>query len=116
MLSSKPRTPITCLVALVTALTLTFSATQPVKAEASPTNAVFALELDELRSSDGTVDVEAVKTAVEAVCSETAGCTIADVVWGALKILEECGASGGWVVIECKDGKVEIVGEIHCFE
>jgi hypothetical protein len=79
--------------------------------EASPTEAVLTLDLKELRSVDGTINHEAVKSTATELCSEMMDCDLADVIWAVLQILEECGESGGWVVIECTENGVEMQGD-----
>ena len=86
-----------------------------VDAEASPTESVLVLNLNEFRSADGTIDVEAVKDSVAAACSEMVECTVADIIWAALKIIEECGDSGGEVWIQCTEDKVEMISDILCY-
>lgn len=100
----------------IASATITEMLSVPVDAEASPTETVLTLDLNEFRSVDGTIDVEAVKSTATELCSEMLECDLADVIWAVLQILEECGASGGEVVIVCTEDGVEMLDEPTCYE
>ena len=95
----------------IASATVTKMLSVPADSETSPIETVLTLDLRELRSVDGTIDHEAVKSTATELCSEMMECDLADVIWAVLQILEECGASGGWVVIECTENGVEMLGD-----